>query len=127
MTLAKPIGAGLPIGATLARGPFAETLVPGDHGSTFGGGPFACRAALCVVDELEGGLQEHVGAIGAVLETALDALVEKHDALVARRGKGLMQGVVAPGQDGPVQSLPRWLPKPPARHTHWTHPCRRRR
>ncbi len=97
VTLAKPIGAGLPIGATLARGPCAEALVPGDHGSTFGGGPFACRAALCVLDELDAGLQEHIGALGALLQAGLDALVERHDVLTERRGLGLLQGVVAPG------------------------------
>ena len=97
VTLAKPIGAGLPLGATLARGPFAQTLVPGDHGSTFGGGPLVCRAGLCFLDELDGGLQEHVGAIGALLQTGLDVLVERHAVLTERRGLGLMQGVVAPG------------------------------
>ncbi|MEM1449763.1 MAG: acetylornithine transaminase [Planctomycetota bacterium] len=98
VTLAKPIGAGLPIGATLARGEHARALKPGDHGSTFGGGPFACRAALCLLDELDAGLAEHVGALGAVFESSLDAIVERHDALTERRGKGLMQGVVAPGK-----------------------------
>ena len=98
VTLAKPIGAGLPIGATLARGPFARTLVPGDHGSTFGGGPFACRAALCVLDELDGGLQQHVIDVGATLAAGLDRLVARHPALTERRGLGLMQGVVAPGR-----------------------------
>ena len=66
-------------------------------GSTFGGGPFACRAGFCVLDELDGGLQEHIGAIGALLQTALDVLGERHDVLTERRGLGLMQGVVAPG------------------------------
>ncbi len=98
VTLAKPIGAGLPIGATLARGPYARTLVPGDHGSTFGGGPFACRAALCVLDELDGGLQQQVIDRGAALAAALDGLVARFDALTERRGLGLMQGVVAPGR-----------------------------
>ncbi|MEM9800128.1 MAG: acetylornithine/succinylornithine family transaminase [Planctomycetota bacterium] len=97
VTLAKPLGAGLPIGAALARGPFAKTLVPGDHGTTFGGGPYACRAALAVLDELASGLQQHVVEIGAYLEQRLDALVERFDALTERRGRGLMQGVVAPG------------------------------
>lgn len=97
VTLAKPIGAGLPIGATLARGPFAQALVPGEHGSTFGGGPIACRAALCLLDELEDGLQERVITIGAALQAGLDALVERHAAVTERRGLGLMQGLVAPG------------------------------
>lgn len=102
VTLAKPIGAGLPIGATLARGDAAGALVPGDHGSTFGGGPFAARAGLAVLDELDGGLQDHVVEIGAAFEKALDAIADKHDACLCRRGKGLMQGLVVPGQSAVV-------------------------
>ncbi len=102
VTLAKPIGAGLPIGATLARGEAARALVPGDHGSTFGGGPFAARAALTVLDELDAGLQDHVISLGAAFESALDELVQKHDACLCRRGKGLMQGLVIPGQSAAV-------------------------
>lgn len=102
VTLAKPLGAGLPIGATLARGPFAETLVPGDHGSTFGGGPFACRAALVVLDELDAGLQSRVVHLGAMLTLGLEALVDRHAAVTSRRGRGLMQGVTVPGHASEV-------------------------
>ena len=52
VTLAKPIAAGLPMGVTVVRRELAETLVPGDHGSTFAGGPLACRAALVLLDAL---------------------------------------------------------------------------
>ena len=104
VTLAKPIGAGVPIGATLARGPFAETLQPGDHGSTFGGGTLACAAGLVVLDELDSGLQEHVAELGAAFAAELDALVLRHDVLADRRGRGLIQGVVAPGRSAEISS-----------------------
>lgn len=97
VTLAKPIGAGLPIGACLARGEAATALVPGDHGSTFGGGPFAARAGLAVLDELDAGLQARVGELGDRLADALDAMAERHGAVFCRRGRGLMQGLVIPG------------------------------
>lgn len=97
VTLAKPIGAGVPIGATLARGPFATALRPGDHGSTFGGGPLACAAGLVVLDELDAGLDRRVAELGRALAKGLDRLVQRSDALLTRRGRGLMQGVVAPG------------------------------
>lgn len=104
VTLAKPLGAGLPIGATLARGDAAKALQPGDHGSTFGGGTLACRAALTVLDALEGGLQAHVVELGTRFAGALDELAAKHDVVIARRGKGLMQGLAlnpaAGGTDG---------------------------
>ena len=102
VTMAKPIGAGLPIGATLARGEAAEALVPGDHGSTFGGGPFVARAALTVLDELDGGLQDHIVEMGAAFGAALDEIVDRHDVCLCRRGKGLMQGLVIPGQSAAV-------------------------
>lgn len=100
VTLAKPIGAGVPIGATLARGDAAEALVPGDHGSTFGGGPFAARAGLVVLDELDAGLQQRVATLGDALAAGLDALVARFDIAAARRGRGLMQGLVLPGLAG---------------------------
>ena len=98
LTTAKGLGNGMPIGACLARGEAASLFVPGNHGSTFGGGPFACRAALCVLDELDGGLQQQVIDRGAELAAALDGLVARFETLTERRGIGLMQGVVAPGR-----------------------------
>jgi acetylornithine/succinyldiaminopimelate/putrescine aminotransferase len=98
VTLAKPLGAGLPIGATVVSAALAATLQPGDHGSTFGGGPLALRAALCFLEELEErGLQAEVQARGAQLAAGLDGLVREHAAATARRGLGLMQGLVVPG------------------------------
>ncbi len=104
VTLAKPIGAGVPIGATLARGAMSQTLQPGDHGSTFGGGTLACRAGLVVLDELREGLQFHVIELGVAFAEALDRLVERHRVLSQRRGRGLLQGVVAPGQSSHIVS-----------------------
>ena len=94
VTLAKPLGAGLPIGATLARGDAAAVLKPGDHGSTFGGGPLACRAALTVLDELDAGLQEHLIDNAVRLTEALDDMVHRHECVAMRRGRGLMQGLL---------------------------------
>ncbi len=102
VTLAKPIGAGVPIGATLARGELAGTLQPGDHGSTFGGGTLASSAGLVVLDELDAGLQEHVVELGESFASELDRLVERHDVLFTRRGRGLLQGVVAPGRSSEI-------------------------
>ncbi|QDV09221.1 Acetylornithine aminotransferase [Planctomycetes bacterium Poly30] len=102
VTLAKPIGAGVPIGAMLARGEMAKTLQPGEHGSTFGGGTLACRAGLVVLDELEAGLQDHVIEIGHAFGKGLDDLVARHDVLAVRRGRGVIQGVVAPGRSSDI-------------------------
>ena len=94
VTLAKPLGAGLPIGATLARGEAASVLKPGDHGSTFGGGTLACRAALTVLDELDAGLQGHAIDIAVRFTEALDELCQRHESVAMRRGRGLMQGLL---------------------------------
>lgn len=102
-TLAKALGGGVPIGAMLCREKLAHALPPGSHGTTFGGNPLASRAALTVLQTLKKErLLERVGALGARLESELDALVEKHDALASRRGQGLLQGLVLrdPSQGG---------------------------
>jgi len=104
VTLAKPIAAGFPMGATLARGVFADVLQPGNHGTTFGGNPLACRAALVVLDELENGLEANIAARGAQFAAGLDALASKHAAVSIRRGRGLMQGLVVPGKAAAVQA-----------------------
>lgn len=103
-TLAKPIGAGVPMGLTLISAKLSGTFVPGDHGSTFAGGPLACRAALVLLKQLsEGGLQDHVIDMGTHLSSALDNLVEVHPLILARRGRGLMQAVqLDPRVDAPT-------------------------
>jgi ornithine carbamoyltransferase len=87
--LAKGLGSGVPIGAILARGEAARTLVPGDHGSTFGGNPLACAAALAVIDTIEHqGLLDHTTKVGNYLKTALATF----PGVVKTTGKGLMIG-----------------------------------
>ena len=88
MTLAKGLGGGVPIGACLAA-PRADVFEPGDHGSTFGGNPLACAAALAVLAVIErDGLVGHAAEMGEVLHGALHGLGGKEV-----RGLGLMQAV----------------------------------
>jgi acetylornithine aminotransferase/acetylornithine/N-succinyldiaminopimelate aminotransferase len=89
MTLAKGLGGGVPIGACLAA-PRADVLEPGDHGSTFGGNPLACSAALAVVDTLEReGLVGHAAEMEQALREELEALPGVREV----RGAGLMQAL----------------------------------
>ncbi len=95
MTLAKGLGGGVPIGACLARGVAAETLKPGDHGSTFAGNPLATAAANAVLDILaDEGLAENARHVGQKLWLGFVKLGEKYPELVgAPRGMGLMLGL----------------------------------
>lgn len=91
MTLAKALANGLPIGAVMASGSAADALSPGDHGSTFGGGPVICAAALATLDALEAeGLGAHAVATGAAFARDLAALGERTGAIADVRGRGLM-------------------------------------
>lgn len=94
-TLAKGLGGGFVIGALVTTAK-ADLFKPGEHASTFGGNPFACRAALTVVHELERrDLVAHVAAVGAKLRQGLEDLVRRHpDQLESVRGWGLIQGLV---------------------------------
>jgi acetylornithine/N-succinyldiaminopimelate aminotransferase len=93
ITLAKGLGGGLPIGATLAFGEAARLLTAGQHGSTFGGNPVCCAAALAVLDTIEAeGLLEHVRRTGNRLRDALRAL--GHPLIDHVRGAGLLLGMV---------------------------------
>lgn len=99
MTLAKGLGGGLPIGAVIAFGSAADLFVPGDHGSTFGGNPVSCAAALAVINTIESqGLLEHVSRMGAHLSQSIVAL--EHDNIAGVRGVGLLQAVVLQGVTG---------------------------
>jgi acetylornithine aminotransferase len=90
LTLAKGLGGGLPIGACIAVGAAATRLRPGDHGSTFGGNPVACAAALAVIDTIETtGLLGHVAAVGGQLRDGIGALAGKSPLLSGVRGRGL--------------------------------------
>lgn len=94
-TAAKGLGGGIPIGA-LAVKAHADHFRPGEHASTFGGNPFACRAGLTVIEEIEQrGLLEHVRRMEALLAEALTDLAIRHPQLVeSARGWGLLQGLV---------------------------------
>ncbi|MFD7325306.1 acetylornithine transaminase [Streptomyces sp. NPDC059875] len=93
ITLAKGLGGGLPIGATVAFGPAAELLGPGEHGSTFGGNPVACAAGLAVLDTIEAeGLLARVVRVGRRLRHGIEG--RAHPRVAEVRGAGLLLGVV---------------------------------
>ena len=106
MTSAKALGCGVPVGAFLMTERVAEkSLVPGDHGTTYGGNPFVGAAVDKVLELMEKEhLTEHVKEIAPYLEKRLDELVEKYDFLTARRGMGLMQGIVCEKPVGQVSA-----------------------
>ncbi|GAA2257159.1 acetylornithine transaminase [Streptomyces amakusaensis] len=92
VTLAKGLGGGLPIGAVLAFGAAGELLTPGQHGSTFGGNPVACAAALAVLDTIEAdGLLDHVRRVGERLRRSV--LAVDHPRVRQVRGTGLLLGI----------------------------------
>ena len=94
VVVAKPLAGGLPLGAILAKGSFAETLSPGLHGSTFGGGPLTCAVALeflATIEEEE--LLENVRARGTQLRAGLSRLSAQFDFIREVRGEGLMIGL----------------------------------
>lgn len=103
MTLAKALGGGIPIGAMCTTRALSKALVPGTHGSTFGGNPLACAVASAVFDALTGGVLDHAKAMGERLgdglaEIAADAGPER---VVEARGRGLLRGLAlakAPGK-----------------------------
>jgi acetylornithine/N-succinyldiaminopimelate aminotransferase len=94
VAIAKPIAAGLPLGAFLAKEEFASAISPGQHGTTFGGGPLACRVALeflAIVEEEK--LLEKVNRVGAYLRQVLTDLAAKRAAAKEVRGRGFIQGI----------------------------------
>lgn len=93
-TLAKGLGGGVPIGAVVAKDFVASAMEPGDHGSTFGGNPLACSAALAVMSTvLKEGFLENVKAVGEYFTSKLLELKEKFPFIREVRGKGLMLGM----------------------------------
>jgi len=96
LTTAKALGNGVPVGAFAVTNNVAEnSLVPGDHGTTYGGNPLCTAAVSQVFDIFEDcKIIDHVKAITPYFEQVLDQLVEKYDFITCRRGMGLMQGLV---------------------------------
>lgn len=95
LTSAKALGCGVPVGAFAANEKAASAMVPGDHGTTYGGNPFVCAAVSKVFDLFESErILENVAEITPYLESELDKLSKQYDFIEKRRGKGLMQGIV---------------------------------
>lgn len=104
MTAAKALGGGVPVGAfMMTEKVAAHSLAAGDHGTTYGGNPFAA-AAICKMIDLfeEDQILEHVREITPYLEQRLDELVAKYDFIETRRGSGLLQGLVCKDAVGTV-------------------------
>ncbi len=95
VTIAKPIAAGLPLGAFISKQHFADAISPGQHGTTFGGGPLACRVALeyfAIVEQER--LLDNVVKVGGYLHQQLSQLIDKYAATREVRGRGFIQGLV---------------------------------
>jgi acetylornithine/N-succinyldiaminopimelate aminotransferase len=98
MAVAKGIGGGFPLGACLAKGEVAKSMVPGTHGSTYGGNPLACTIGNAVLDRImEPGFIEHVNQMGQKLHWHLQQLQQRYPNYVLElRGKGLLAGIKLP-------------------------------
>lgn len=104
MTSAKAVGCGIPVGAFMMTERVAQqSLMSGDHGTTYGGNPLACAAVSKVIDLFEEqDILSNVGETGAYLYEKLDALAAKYDCIKAHRGVGLMQGLECGGPVGEI-------------------------
>ena len=96
MTTAKAVGCGVPVGAFLVNDKVAaSSLVPGDHGTTYGGNPLACAAVATVLKIFEEEkITDNVNKVAPYLEKRLKELVDSYDFLTGERGLGLMRGIV---------------------------------
>ena len=102
VTLAKGLGGGVPIGAVVATGPAAGLLGPGQHGTTFGGNPVACAAALAVIATIrDEGLRERANALGGRWSAELAAV----PGVTGVRGRGLLRGVGLADAVGPAAAV----------------------
>ncbi|WP_428955879.1 acetylornithine transaminase [Streptomyces sp. cg35] len=100
VTLAKGLGGGLPLGATVAFGEAAKLLKPGQHGTTFGGNPVACAAGLAVLDTITAeDLLQNTKSISAKLTAGIESL--GHPLVSHVRGAGLLLGIVLTGPRAP--------------------------
>ena len=94
ITTAKALGCGVPVGAFAAKDEVAKALVPGDHGTTYGGNPLACAAAVKVFELFDSlKVLDNVKEVGAYLASELDKIVAEYDIATERRGMGLIQGL----------------------------------
>jgi acetylornithine aminotransferase len=94
MTLAKALAGGAPIGAMVAREPYAASLAPGSHGSTFGGNPLVTAAGIATLKTLlQGDILAHCQAVGNYLRQGLERLQKKYSLISEVRGRGLMLGM----------------------------------
>jgi len=105
-SLAKGLGGGFPIGAMLARTPVCDVLQPGTHGTTYGGNPLACAAALSVMDTISGeGLLDRVKKTGALFGAGLRELATQYDWIIEARGVGLIWGLALNQSAKPLELL----------------------
>ena len=103
MTIAKPVGGGLPLGAIICRDSIVECIKPGDHGTTFGGNPLACALGCVVLKEItKKSFLTSVTNKGAYLEAKLNALKLKYPIIQGVRGKGLILGVRLNADPAPI-------------------------
>lgn len=103
VSLAKGLGGGVPIGATLATEEVASAFVPGDHGSTFGGNPLAAAAADAAIDVIdEKNLSQNAKEMGVYLKDKLNTLKDKYDFVSDVRGLGLLVGIELTMEGGSI-------------------------
>lgn len=104
MAMAKAIGNGLPVGAFAVTAKVAaDSLVPGDHGTTYGGNPLACAAVNKTIEIYKKeNLTAHAKAVGEYLTAGLDAITAEYDCILERRGLGLIQGLVVSRTPGDI-------------------------
>src|SRR4029079_19522928 len=105
ISVGKALGGGVPIGAALVSEEVAQAISFGDHGSTYGGNLLACRAGICVLDELSGRVMAHVTRVGRHFENRLRAIAASRPVVTAVRGQGLMWGLELSCDAAPVVSL----------------------
>jgi acetylornithine/N-succinyldiaminopimelate aminotransferase len=98
VTMAKGLGGGFPIGAMLSKGKASSVLVPGDHGTTFGGNPLACAVALTVIEEVvDGGILAEVDKKSEYFCSKIEKLMARHKSIEKINGMGLLLGVKLSG------------------------------